>query len=116
MSFRRDGWLLFCYCSGVGRPMLFWIEEETIATEKGLLLMVPKRARPWGPRREAPRRSLRGQRSVGKCEQQLIFGFQGKEWVRQGEPAWNWLVWKMAAGSGVERLPSWSGPGASGQV
>lgn len=50
------------YCSGMGKPVLFWMEKETTAAEKGLLLMVPKRARLWGPHSRAPR----GRGSVGR--------------------------------------------------
>lgn len=65
MTFRSGGWLLHYYCSGMGRPVLFWMEKETTTTKKGLLLMVPKRAGPWCSHREAPG-SVGRQRECGE--------------------------------------------------
>lgn len=49
------------------------------------------------------RGSVRGQREGGNMGRSLYCGFWGKEQVRQGQQAQDWLVW-IISGSGAQEL------------
>lgn len=61
-------------------------------------------------RHSAPCRAMQGSTRVGQeaegvsVGRSLYCGFHGREWVRQGKRAWDWLLWVISVGSRLQEL------------